>query len=242
MSSKTVNVEQYLLGKIRSGEFPMYGCIPSQHRLMASLACSRITVQRAIKNLTREGFLRSEKGRGTFVLPRQAARRLSEIIIISKYRENSPNYPFTEMLFSLDTRGVPTRWLDYDFIARHEHVFSTGQAVLWLLPAENQIMTMHHLDNLGIHDIRFAENGEVAVKVMNEWIPDLVLTDMWMPKMDGTQLAEAMRRDRRLAEIPVVAVTADVDVGSTYDMSLFAKIISKPVTTDKLKSLFGSLA
>lgn len=150
MSSKTVNVEQYLLGKIRSGEFPMYGCIPSQHRLMASLACSRITVQRAIKNLTREGFLRSEKGRGTFVLPRQTARRLSEIIIISKYRENSPNYPFTEMLFSLDTRGVPTRWLDYDFIARHEHVFSTGQAVLWLLPAENQIMTMHHLDNLGI--------------------------------------------------------------------------------------------
>ena len=25
---------------------------------------------------------------------------------------------------------------------------------------------------------------------------------MWMPEMDGTQLAEAMRRDRRLAEIP----------------------------------------
>ena len=98
-----------------------------------------------------------------------------------------------------------------------------------------------HLENLGIRDIRYAENGEAAVKVMDEWIPDLVLTDMWMPKMDGTQLAETMRRDRRLAEIPVVAVTADVDVGSTYDMSLFAKIISKPVTSDKLKSLFGSL-
>jgi len=98
-----------------------------------------------------------------------------------------------------------------------------------------------HLKNLGIPDIRFAENGEVAVEVMREWVPDLVLTDMWMPKMDGTQLAEAMCRDRRLAEVPVVAVTADVDVGSTYDMSLFAKIISKPVTTDKLKALFGSL-
>ena len=76
---------------------------------------------------------------------------------------------------------------------------------------------------------------------MNEWIPDLVLTDMWMPKMDGTQLAEAMRADRRLAEIPVVAVTADVDVGSTYDMSLFAKIIAKPVTTSKLQDLFGQV-
>ena len=98
-----------------------------------------------------------------------------------------------------------------------------------------------HLSNLKIKDVRYAENGEVAIDVMKEWIPDLVLTDMWMPKMDGTQLAEAMRRDRRLAEIPVVAVTADVDIGSTYDMSLFAKIISKPVTTDKLRALFGAL-
>ena len=77
---------------------------------------------------------------------------------------------------------------------------------------------------------------------MKEWVPDLVLSDMWMPQMDGTQLAEAMRKDRRLAEIPIVAVTADVDVGSTYDMSLFAKVIAKPVTNDKLRALFGAIA
>ena len=99
-----------------------------------------------------------------------------------------------------------------------------------------------HLSNLKIKDIRYAENGERALVVMKEWVPDLVLTDMWMPRMDGTQLAETMRRDRRLAAIPVVAVTADVDVGSTYDMSLFAKVISKPVTEDKLKALFGEVA
>ena len=98
-----------------------------------------------------------------------------------------------------------------------------------------------HLHNMKIKDIRYAENGEDALNVMKEWVPDLVLTDMWMPKMDGTQLAEAMRKDRHLAEIPIVAVTADVDVGSTYDMSLFAKIISKPVTGDKLHALFGDI-
>jgi len=99
-----------------------------------------------------------------------------------------------------------------------------------------------HLGNLKIKDVRYAEDGERALEVMKEWVPDLVLTDMWMPRMDGTQLAEAMRKDRRLAEIPIVAVTADVDVGSTYDMSLFAKIISKPVTGAKLKALFGEVA
>ena len=96
-----------------------------------------------------------------------------------------------------------------------------------------------HLGLLGVKDIRYAENGKKAMEVMDEWIPDVVLTDMWMPEMDGTQLAEAMRRERRLAEIPVVAVTADVDVGSTYDLSLFAKVISKPVTGEKLRMLFG---
>ena len=99
-----------------------------------------------------------------------------------------------------------------------------------------------HLTNLKVKDVRYAENGEDALAVMKEWVPDLVLSDMWMPKMDGTQLAEAMRRDRRLAEIPIVAVTADVDVGSTYDMSLFAKVIAKPVTADKLRALFGEIA
>ena len=98
-----------------------------------------------------------------------------------------------------------------------------------------------HLGNLKIKDIRYAENGEDALNVMKEWVPDLVLSDMWMPKMDGTQLAEAMHNDRRLAEIPIVAVTADVDVGSTYDMSLFAKVIAKPVTSAKLRALFGDI-
>ena len=98
-----------------------------------------------------------------------------------------------------------------------------------------------HLGNLKVKDIRYAENGEDALNVMKEWVPDLVLSDMWMPKMDGSQLAEAMRKERRLAEIPIVAVTADVDVGSTYDMTLFAKVIAKPVTSAKLRALFGDI-
>jgi signal transduction histidine kinase/ABC-type amino acid transport substrate-binding protein len=98
-----------------------------------------------------------------------------------------------------------------------------------------------HLGNLGVKDVRYGENGQQALEVMEDWIPDLVLTDMWMPVMDGSQLAEAMNHDRRLAEIPIVAITADVDVGSTYDMKLFKKVLSKPVNNDKLHALFGEL-
>ena len=98
-----------------------------------------------------------------------------------------------------------------------------------------------HLKNLDIEEVRTAENGEDAMLMMSGWVPDVVLTDMWMPKMDGAQLAEAMRADSSLARIPIVAVTADVDVGSTFDMSLFAKVLAKPVTTEKLQGLFGEI-
>ena len=152
------------------------------------------------------------------------------------------------------TLGKGTRFFidipNLEVIEELPSVRSAGESLKMVVPERVLVvddMTMNrkilgiHLANLKIKDVRFAENGEVAIKVMDEWIPDLVLTDMWMPKMDGTQLAEAMRRDRRLAEIPIVAVTADVDVGSTYDMSLFSKILSKPVTTEKLHDLFGKV-
>ena len=95
-----------------------------------------------------------------------------------------------------------------------------------------------HLRNLEAKDVRFAANGVAALEEMKEWKPDVVLTDMWMPEMDGQQLAAAMKKDPRLADVPVMAITADVDVASTYDMSGFAKVIAKPVTSEKLRGLF----
>ncbi|MBQ6136553.1 MAG: response regulator, partial [Kiritimatiellae bacterium] len=96
-----------------------------------------------------------------------------------------------------------------------------------------------HLRNLEAKDVRFAENGISALEVMKDWKPDVVLTDMWMPEMDGQQLVAEMRKDPALAGIPVMAITADIDVASTYDMSGFAKVIAKPVTSEKLRGLFA---
>ena len=105
--------------------------------------------------------------------------------------------------------------------------------------AMNRKIISIHLNHLNVKDIRFAENGVKALEEMKDWLPDVVLTDMWMPDMDGASLAEAMKKDARLAGIPIVAVTADVDVGSKYDHALFAKVLAKPVTGDKIKALFG---
>lgn len=98
-----------------------------------------------------------------------------------------------------------------------------------------------HLKKLGVEDVRFAENGLQALDEMKDWTPDLVLSDIWMPEMDGQRLAEAMHADARLAKIPIVAITADVEVEVTHQTQLFAKILAKPVTGDELKALLDRL-
>jgi len=98
-----------------------------------------------------------------------------------------------------------------------------------------------HLKNLGVGDVRFAENGFRALEAMRGWTPEVVLTDMWMPGMDGRKLSEAMAADGRLSKIPLVAVTADVEMENGLGARHFSKTLAKPVTNAKLRALFGEL-
>lgn len=65
---------------------------------------------------------------------------------------------------------------------------------------------------------------------------DLVLTDMWMPKMNGEALVRAIRANPKLADMPVYAVTADIEIQKTYKSMGFTGIFIKPVTIEMLKS------
>ncbi|HEY7750695.1 MAG TPA: response regulator, partial [Ignavibacteriaceae bacterium] len=53
-----------------------------------------------------------------------------------------------------------------------------------------------------------AKNGQECLNVLQTKTPDLILLDIMMPVMDGFQTIKRIRADKRLAEIPVLAVTA----------------------------------
>lgn len=53
-----------------------------------------------------------------------------------------------------------------------------------------------------------AENGEVALKRLNEFIPDLILMDIMMPRMDGYETIKSIRQDKRFKDTPIIALTA----------------------------------
>jgi two-component system KDP operon response regulator KdpE len=54
------------------------------------------------------------------------------------------------------------------------------------------------------YDIRVAHDGESALELMKDWRPDLVLTDLAMPNMDGIELC---RRVRSASDVPIIVLS-----------------------------------
>ena len=54
------------------------------------------------------------------------------------------------------------------------------------------------------YDVRVANDGETALEIMKDWTPDLVITDLSMPNMDGLELT---RRLRTTSSIPILILS-----------------------------------
>jgi two-component system sensor histidine kinase EvgS len=95
------------------------------------------------------------------------------------------------------------------------------------------------LKHLQIQHVTFAENGAEALRLLHD-APDafnLILTDLWMPEMNGEALVREIRRDQRWQELPVYAVTADAEAQRSFAESGFTGLLLKPVTLDKLRAI-----
>ena len=54
------------------------------------------------------------------------------------------------------------------------------------------------------YDVRVANDGETALEIMKDWTPDLVITDLSMPNMDGLELT---RRLRSSSKVPILVLS-----------------------------------
>jgi two-component system KDP operon response regulator KdpE len=54
------------------------------------------------------------------------------------------------------------------------------------------------------YEIRVANDGEMALEIMKDWTPHLVITDLAMPNLDGIQLC---RRVRTFSQVPIIVLS-----------------------------------
>ena len=83
-----------------------------------------------------------------------------------------------------------------------------------------------------------AENGEEGINKAKEHRPDLILLDIMMPKMDGLEAVEIMRKDDDLKKTPIIFLTARSDEKTEIDGLNKGgdDYITKPISTTKLVS------
>lgn len=89
------------------------------------------------------------------------------------------------------------------------------------------------LKQLGIESIP-AGSAKEALEQLKIRKPEMILTDLWMPEMNGTELAEHLAKSPDTAGIPVFAITADSQALGNLPET-FSGILLKPVTLAALR-------
>ncbi len=86
------------------------------------------------------------------------------------------------------------------------------------------------LEVMGGWTVLSADRGAAGLKLAREHRPDVVLLDVMMPEMDGPTMFSRMQVDPALRDIPVVLLTAKVQVGhvQVWDSLSVAGVIPKP--------------
>lgn len=87
------------------------------------------------------------------------------------------------------------------------------------------------------YHVKVANNGSVALKVANDFLPDLILLDIRMPDMDGYEVCKQLKSSPNTASIPVIFVTTkdeSVDEMRGFDVGA-VDYITKPISAPILK-------
>ncbi|MBL6964623.1 MAG: response regulator [Bacteroidetes bacterium] len=101
--------------------------------------------------------------------------------------------------------------------------------------SDNRELLVETLNEFGLECIH-AQNGKEGLELLTTFQPDLVITDLKMPVMDGFGFVKAVRADKTLREIKIVATTASItdEIKRKYKKYQFDQILFKPIQIDIL--------
>jgi two-component system, sensor histidine kinase and response regulator len=87
-----------------------------------------------------------------------------------------------------------------------------GIEILIVEDSPTQLMQLQYLLEENGYQVTTAVNGRLALEVLSKLKPQIVISDILMPEMDGYALCHAIKSDKTLADIPVILVTSLTDL------------------------------
>lgn len=89
----------------------------------------------------------------------------------------------------------------------------------------------------GFTDVTAAANGYDALVYLRSNTPQLIISDITMPQMDGYALVQALRQDTRLKSIPVIVLTGRGEMVELFKLAEVYNFLIKPVEPDALLAM-----
>jgi two-component system, cell cycle response regulator DivK len=93
--------------------------------------------------------------------------------------------------------------------ARVARIMTNNQKTILLVEdnEDNLVVYRTILEHVGYRVVE-ARDGEEGVSRAREQLPDLILMDISIPKMDGWEATQTLKRDATTRDIPIIALTA----------------------------------
>ncbi len=126
-----------------------------------------------------------------------------------------------------------------DIIQDEQDELEIGSKKVVLVVDDNQeIVDYIHESLIDNYVVLTAENGQIGFEAACEYTPDVIISDIMMPVMDGIEMCKKMKIDVRTSHIPVILLSAK---GSTFDQSEgysagADSYLTKPFSVNLLKS------
>ncbi|GAB3499786.1 hypothetical protein GCM10027341_23810 [Spirosoma knui] len=150
----------------------------------------------------------SQEGMGTSVIVRLPVRQEQAIakleIPLKPPVITSPDFILTALV---DSETKQSEWSE-----------SATEKPTVLLIEDNEEVRGFIRYSLGdAYRILEAGNGEEGIQLAWEYVPDLVITDLMMPRLDGYKVCTILKQDERTSHIPIIMLTARADLESKIE-------------------------
>lgn len=98
--------------------------------------------------------------------------------------------------------------------------------------------TLEDLEDEGV-EMLFADNGEKALQIIQEERPNLVFLDVMMPKMNGMEVCQRVKKELNLTDVYIILLTAkgqEVDRQKGLEMGA-DRYMTKPFDPDEMYAI-----